>query len=193
MSQTSTEAQENAAMPQASEKLAAAVRPWVAATVVTTIIIALVYAFASLGTRVSWFKTLHVIAVISWFAGIFYLPRLFVYHATVPADDVIGHERFGFMERKPYRFVTPFFVMTFAFGTAMLVEYGMLYVRTNAWLHVKLTLVLLIAGYHLWLGYHGRALRLGRRTRDHKFYRVVNELPVLVLFAIVGLVILKPF
>jgi putative membrane protein len=183
----------NAPSASASDgALMPAVRVWIMAAIVTTVITGLVYALADVGTRVNWFKTLHVIAVISWFAGIFYLPRLFVYHATVEDDDVRGHERFLIMERKLYRFITPFLVMTVTFGTLMIVEYGMDYFRLSRWLHIKITLVLFIIGYHGWLGFHGRALRLGTRTRDHKFYRVVNELPVLLLFAVVGLVILKP-
>ena len=170
-----------------------AVRPWIMACVVAGLITGLVYALADAGTRVNWFKTFHVIAVISWFAGIFYLPRLFVYHESVDDDDTRGHERFLLMERKLYRFVTPFLVMTVTFGTLMIAEYGIDYFRFATWLHVKIALVLIIIGYHGWLGHHGRALRLGTRTRDHKFYRVVNELPVLLLFAVVGLVILKPF
>ena len=192
MTTSAAEPAEPAASPAGDGSLMPAVRPWIMAAVVTAVITGLIYALASVGTRVNWFKTFHVIAVISWFAGIFYLPRLFVYHATVEPDDVRGHERFLIMERKLYRFVTPFLVMTLTFGTLMIVEYGMDYFRLARWLHIKITLVLLIVGYHGWLGYHGRALRLGTRTRGHKFYRVVNELPVLLLFAVVGLVILKP-
>lgn len=179
------------AMKTGDESLMPAVRPWIMASVATTVIAGLIYGLAD--NRMLWFKTFHIVAVVSWFAGIFYLPRIFVYHAAVPDDDGRGHDRFCVMERKLYRFVTVFLVMTTAFGTLMLVEYGYEYFRASLWVHVKITLVLALVGYHLWLGHHGRAVRLGRRTRDHKFYRVINELPVLVLFAVVWLVVFKPF
>lgn len=161
------------------------------ATVATTVFAGLIYGLSD--NRFLWFKTLHIIAVVSWFAGIFYLPRLFVYHAAVDADDERGHQRFCIMEQKLYRFVTVFLVMTVSFGTMLVVEYGLEFFRTAGWLHAKITLVAGLVAYHLWLGHHGRAVRLGRRTRDHKFYRVINELPVLVLFAVVGLAVFKPF
>lgn len=177
------------ANPDAS--LLPAARPWIMAIVVTTIFTVLIFTFSDV-RRLLWFKSLHIIAVVSWFAGIFYLPRLFVYHASVPEDEVASHERFCIMERKLYRFITPFMIMTVSFGFLMLWEYGREYFRTNLWIHHKITLVVLLLGYHGWMGYHGRAVRLGRRTRNHKFYRFVNELPVLILFAVVFLVVFKP-
>lgn len=174
------------------DSTAAMARPYVGATVVSLVLTSLVVFAADAGSRVLWFKTLHVIAVVSWFAGIFYLPRLFVYHATVPESDVEGRERFCLMERKLYRFVTMFMVLTVVFGTAMIVEYGMEFFRLSTWLHVKITLVLALLGFHFWMGAHGRALRGGKPPYSHKRYRVLNELPVLVLFAVVWLVILKP-
>lgn len=173
-----------------ADSLVAAAKPFVMAAVVGAVIVGLVFAFSDL--RLLWWKTLHIISVVSWFAGIFYLPRLFVYHASVSPDDVTGHERFCVMERKLYRFTTPFCVFTVLFGAILVTEYGMAFFKESGWLHAKIGLVLLLVGYHFWLGFHGRAVRLGRRTRDHKFYRVINELPVLVLFAIIYLVVFRP-
>lgn len=142
---------------------------------------------------VLWLKAFHVIFMVAWFAGIFYLPRLYVYHSMVPDDDEAGHERFVVMERKLYRFITPFMVLTAVFGFWMLYEYGLAYLKTNLWLHAKLVLVFVLFGYH---GFLGRLRhKLADKTADHsdRFYRVINEAPVLILFAVVILVIVKPF
>lgn len=136
-----------------------------------------------------WLKALHLIAVICWFAGIFYLPRLFVYHAL--ATEQATRDHFKIMERKLYRFVTPFMLLTLVFGVAMIVQNPTYYLRAG-WLHAKLALVLLLFVYH---GYCGILLkRLARDDiRSHMFYRWFNELPVLLLFAIVILAVVKPF
>lgn len=138
-----------------------------------------------------WLKALHVIAVVCWFAGLFYLPRLFVYHAM--AEDVAGRERFKVMERKLYRGIMwPSLVLTVAFGLWMLAENWAFY-RTQGWLHAKLSLVALLVAYHLACGYFLRAFRDERNTRSHVFFRFFNELPVVALIAIVILVIVRPF
>jgi len=140
-----------------------------------------------------WLKALHIIFMVSWFAGIFYLPRLYVYHAMVPPEDDAGHERFVIMERKLYRFVTPFMVLTTVFGLWMLWLYGADYLRANTWMHVKLTLVTVLIGYHFYLGHLRKKFATREGLRSHVFYRVINELPVLILFAVVILVIVRPF
>lgn len=138
-----------------------------------------------------WLKALHVIAVVCWFAGLFYLPRLFVYHAM--AEDPAGRERFKVMERKLYRGIMwPSLVLTVLFGTWMLASNWAFY-RTQGWLHAKLALVVLLIAYHLACGHFLKALRDDRNTRSHLFFRFFNELPVLALIAIVILVIVRPF
>jgi putative membrane protein len=142
---------------------------------------------------VLWLKAFHVIFMVSWFAGIFYLPRLYVYHAMVPPEDTAGHERFVIMERKLYRFITPFMVLTAVFGFWILYEYGMPYLRTSAWMHVKLALVTALVGYHFYLGHLRKKLADRSTNKSHVFFRFLNEAPVLILFAVVILVIVKPF
>lgn len=138
-----------------------------------------------------WLKALHVIAVVCWFAGLFYLPRLFVYHAM--AEDTVGRERFKVMERKLYRGIMwPSLVLTVLFGGWMLADNWGFY-RTQAWLHAKLGLVALLIAYHLACGHFLAALRDDRNTRSHVFFRFFNELPVIALVAIVILVIVRPF
>ena len=138
-----------------------------------------------------WLKAWHLIAVVSWFAGLFYLPRLFVYHAM--AVDAVGRERFVVMERKLYRGIMwPAMVVTLALGLWMLVLNWEFY-RTQGWMHAKLTLAALLVVYHLLCGKFLRDLREGRSTRSHVFFRVFNELPVLALIGIVILVMVRPF
>ncbi|QJD60186.1 protoporphyrinogen oxidase HemJ [Pseudomonas sp. gcc21] len=137
-----------------------------------------------------WIKAFHIIAVITWFAGLFYLPRLFVYHAA--ADDRPSLERFKIMERKLYRgIMTPSMLVAVALGLWMvMLQPGYL---EQAWLHAKLTLVALIVVYHFACGALLRTFAVDKNTRSHVFYRWFNEAPVLVLVAIVLLVVLKPF
>lgn len=138
-----------------------------------------------------WLKALHVIAVVCWFAGLFYLPRLFVYHAM--AEDAAGRERFKVMERKLYRGIMwPSLVLTVVFGGWMLAGNWGFY-RTQGWMHAKLALVLLLVAYHFACGHFLRALRDDRNTRSHVFFRIFNELPVIALVAIVIFVIVRPF
>ncbi len=138
-----------------------------------------------------WLKALHVIAVVCWFAGLFYLPRLFVYHAA--AEDAVGRERFKVMERKLYRGIMwPSLVVTAVAGVWML-GLNWDYYRTQGWLHAKLALVVLLVAYHFACGHYLRAFAADRNTRSHVFFRVFNELPVLALVAIVILVIVRPF
>lgn len=136
-----------------------------------------------------WVKSLHIIAVISWFAAIFYLPRLFVYHAM--AEDQTGRDRFKIMERKLYRAIgTPAMIATLVFGV-WTASFNWDYYRAATWFWCKVFLVFLVVGYHHACGMYVRKFARDEPVPGHKFFRVFNELPVLVLFAIVFLVVLK--
>lgn len=136
-----------------------------------------------------WLKAFHIIAVVCWFAGIFYLPRLFVYHAL--ATDQATRDHLKTMERKLYRFVTPFAVLTIALGLAM-VLLNPAYAHAG-WLQAKVLLVLPLAVYHWHCGRLVRRFAVDRIDHGHVYYRWFNELPVLLLFAIVILAVVKPF
>ncbi len=134
-----------------------------------------------------WVKAFHIIFVVSWFAGLFYLPRIFVNHAmaTEPAEIA----RLKLMEAKLYRFVTPIAVLALGFGMWLWLGYGI----TGSWLYAKLILVLVLIGYHYYCGILVKQFAADRNTRGHIFYRWFNEIPVLALMAIVILVTVKPF
>ena len=136
-------------------------------------------------------KTLHVVFMVSWFAGLFYLPRLFVYHAMADAGDRVGIERFKLMERKLFfGITTPAAVLTIAFGSWLWVGVG----SGGAWLPAKLALVLVLVALHAYLGALLRAFAQDRNRHGHVFYRWLNEIPALpLLLAIVWLVVAKPF
>ncbi|HQR51401.1 MAG TPA: CopD family protein [Methylophilaceae bacterium] len=134
-----------------------------------------------------WIKALHIIFVTSWFAGLFYLPRLFVNHAMV--EDQAASERLQLMERKLYRFMTPLGVLALVFGFWLWLGYGF----AGGWLHLKLILVVLLVAYHLYCGKLVQDFAYGRNRHSHVWYRWFNELPVLMLFAVVILVVVKPF
>lgn len=137
-----------------------------------------------------WVKSLHIIFMVTWFAGLFYLPRLFVYHTQ--ATDTISLERFKIMERKLYfGIMTPGALFTLIFG-AWLISYDFHGYMHMPWMHLKLTLVLLLIVYHLYLGRCLIAFKAGRNTHGHTFYRFLNEVPVFFLAAIVILVIVRP-
>lgn len=137
-----------------------------------------------------WVKALHIIFIITWFAGIFYLPRLFVYHAS--AEDQVSRERFKVMERKLYRgIMTPSMVLALLFGIWMLfLMPGWL---SSGWMHAKLMLVLGVIVYHFWSGRIMRQFRDDQNQRSHVWFRWFNEAPVLALIGIVILVVVKPF
>lgn len=137
-----------------------------------------------------WIKALHIIFVTSWFAGLFYLPRIFVNHAMV--TDTETSERLKLMEHKLYRFMLPLAILALAFGFWLMFGYGYLQAG-GGWLHAKLALVLLLVGYHLYCGKIMRDFKNDANTRSHVWYRWFNELPVIVLFIIVILVVVKPF
>jgi len=132
-------------------------------------------------------KALHIAFVVSWFAGLFYLPRLFVNHAMV--DDAATRERLALMEYKLYRFMTPIGILAVGLGLWLWFGYGF----GGAWLHAKTTLVVGLVAYHLYCGKLVRDFAAGRNVRSHVWFRVFNEVPVLVLFAVVFLAVLKPF
>jgi putative membrane protein len=136
-------------------------------------------------------KSLHIIFMVTWFAGFFYLPRLFVHHALAAPDDRIGIERFKVMERKLYHgIMTSAAVLTITFGLLLWLGYG----TTGGWLYVKLVLVLALLAFHIYLGMLLRDFAHDRNRHGHVFYRWINEIPALpLLIAIVFLVVLKPF
>lgn len=139
-----------------------------------------------------WLKALHLIFMVTWFAGLFYLPRLFVYHAM--SDDEISNERFKVMERKLFfGIMTPGMIATLLFGIWMLVAYDWEIYAKAGWLHAKLALLALTLGYHylcyLWL----LDFKHDRNLRSHVFYRWMNEVPVLFLLGIIILAVVKPF
>ena len=139
-----------------------------------------------------WLKALHIIFMVTWFAGLFYLPRLFVYHAM--SSDEVSIERFKIMERKLYfGIMTPGMILTLLFGIWMLYDYAWASYGTQIWLHIKLTLITLLVGYHIACGIWLQDFKHDRNTHSHIFYRWVNEIPVLFLFAIILLATLKPF
>jgi protoporphyrinogen IX oxidase len=134
-----------------------------------------------------WVKAFHIVFMVTWFAGLFYLPRLFVYHAM--ATDAASVERFKVMERKLYfGIMTPGAVLTILFGAWLWLGYGF----AGTWLNIKIALVLVLIAYHLYCGKLLIDFRLGRNRRGHVFYRWLNEFPVVVLIAIVVLVVVKP-
>lgn len=138
-----------------------------------------------------WIKALHVIFIVTWFAGIFYLPRLFVYHAM--AEDPISINRFKIMERKLYFGIsTPSAILATIFGIWIILLNPIGYL-SQGWMHAKLALVVVLWAYHLLCYKYLRDFRLDRNKHGHVFYRWFNEIPVLLLVAIVILVIVKPF
>lgn len=135
-----------------------------------------------------WIKALHIIFMVTWFAGLFYLPRLFVYHAM--SSDAAGIERFKIMERKLYYgIMAPGAVLTLGFGLWLWLGYGI----SGGWLHAKLALVAILIAYHLYCGKLLADFKLDRNRHGHVFYRWLNEFPVLILIASVILVVVKPF
>ena len=135
-----------------------------------------------------WVKALHIVFMVTWFAGLFYLPRLFVYHAQ--SSDAVSIERFKVMERKLYwGIMAPGAVLTIVFGLWLWLGYGI----SGGWLHAKLVLVVLLIGYHHACGSLLKKFEQKRNTRSHVWFRWFNEVPVLVLFVTLILVVLKPF
>lgn len=140
-----------------------------------------------------WIKSLHIVFVASWFAGLFYLPRIFVNLAMVPAESVAERERLLLMAHKLYRFSTLIAVPALGFGVWLWVYYGIGWGSGNGWMHAKLAVVLLVIGYHFSCSVMLRRFVEQANRRGHVWYRWFNEAPVLMLLATVLLVVLKPF
>jgi len=138
-----------------------------------------------------WIKALHIIFLVTWFAGLFYLPRLFVYHAD--CNDDTSHARFLVMERKLFAIMTIGAVLTAVFGIWMLAAYAWAAYRELLWLDLKLLLVVVLIGFHIYCGLLVREFRSGTAHHSHVFYRWINEIPALLLIAIVLLAVVKPF
>ncbi len=140
---------------------------------------------------VLWIKTFHIISIITWFAGIFYLPRLFVYHSMATDDATI--KWFKIMESKLYyTIMMPSMIVVIFFGSYLAVLNWHIYYNFY-WLYLKLILVLLLVIYHFYCGHLLMLFKNDNNIRSDKFYRYLNELPVILLVAIVILVIIKPF
>lgn len=136
-----------------------------------------------------WIKTLHLVFVISWFAGLFYLPRIFVNLAAV--DDAATRERLLLMARKLLKFMTVIAVLALAFGMWLWGAYGV--GKQAGWMHAKIVLVLILASYHAYCAHLYLRFTDGRNSRSHVWFRWFNEIPVLLLVAIVALAVGKPF
>jgi putative membrane protein len=140
-----------------------------------------------------WVKSFHIIFVASWFAGLFYLPRIFVNLAMVHADSIAERERLLLMARKLYRFTTLLAAPALVLGLWLWAYYGIGWGPGNAWMHAKLAGVALVIAYHLLCGAMLRQLASGASQTSHVWYRWFNEIPVLLLTAVVILVVVKPF
>ncbi len=135
-----------------------------------------------------WVKAGHIIFMVTWFAGMFYLPRLFVYHAM--SDDQISHERFKIMERKLYYgIMTPGGILTIVFGLWLWLGYGI----SGGWLYTKIAIVIALVFYHIYCGKLLLDFKYNRNRHSHIYYRWFNEAPVIALIAIIILVEVKPF
>lgn len=137
-----------------------------------------------------WLKAFHIIFVVCWFAGIFYLPRILVHYAGSENEAVRAH--LAMMAGKLYRFVTPFMFLTIGFGLALVLQNPQYYLAA-AWMWLKLGGVAFLVGYHLACGRYVNQARENRIEHGHVYFRLFNEIPVLFLFAIVLLAVLKPF
>ncbi len=138
-----------------------------------------------------WVKSFHMIAMVSWFAGLFYLPRIFVYHAGHGDGPV--HEQLCVMERKLYRIIMwPAMMVTVVLGTTLAwIQWG--YVSGEIWFWLKMVLVVALLAFHIHNGIVVKTFAAGKNIRPHAFYRKYNEIPTLILIAIVILVVVKPF
>ena len=138
-----------------------------------------------------WIKAFHLIFMVAWFAGLFYLPRLFVYHSLT--HDAISLERFKVMERRLYLgIMTPAAVLTIIFGLILMMMNWPVY-KHAGWFHTKLLLVLLLLGYHHMCGRIIKRFNNNENTHGDKYYRIFNEIPLLFLIAIVILAVVRPF
>ena len=134
-------------------------------------------------------KALHISMVVAWFAGLFYLPRIFVNLAMVEPDSIAERDRLLLMANKLFRFMTPLGVLAVGFGLWLWLGYGF----SGGWLHAKTTLVGLLVAYHWHCGQLLKTFQNGSNTRRHVWFRFYNEMPVIVMFVVIFLVVLKPF
>lgn len=138
-----------------------------------------------------WIKAFHVIAMVTWFAGLFYLPRLFVYHTQT--KDNISNERFKIMEKRLYYYImTPGGILTTLFGIWLL-SFSYTAYSHMMWLHIKLALVAFLWLFHIYCGYLLHQFKQDKSTKSERFYRILNEFPTIILIAVVILVYVKPF
>ncbi len=140
-----------------------------------------------------WIQALHIVFVASWFAGLFYLPRIFVNLAMVPADSEAERARLLLMARKLYRFMTLLAWPALVLGLVLWLHYGIGRGPGNGWLHAKLAVVVVLLGYHHACGSILRKFEAGRMQRSHVWFRWFNEAPVLLLVLAVCLAVVKPF
>ncbi|MFT4938071.1 MAG: putative membrane protein [Paraglaciecola sp.] len=136
-----------------------------------------------------WLKALHIFFMLAWMAGIFYLPRLFVYHAQ--SQEQVVKDQFKIMERRLWFFVTPFAMLTLLFGLALIYIQGREWFIASSWLHIKLSLVTGLYAYHFYLYKIVKTFARDENKKSHRFYRILNEAPVLVVLMIVLLAVLK--
>ena len=135
-----------------------------------------------------WIKAFHVMAIISWMAGLFYLPRLFVYHADATDETLIT--TFRVMERRLYRAImTPAMIAAWSAGLLLIAIIGL----DHPWLHVKLLMVALLTACHFLFGYHLKRFARGEETRPARYFRIINEIPTLLMIVIVIMVVVRPF
>jgi len=138
-----------------------------------------------------WIKAFHIIAMVAWFAGLLYLPRLFVYHST--ATDKISQDRFVVMEHKLYYYIMhPAMLATLALGAILAMSNWPVY-QVGGWFHAKLLLVIFVMIYHLYCGRLLKQFKVGKNTHSDRFYRYLNEIPTVLLIGIVILVVVRPF
>lgn len=139
-----------------------------------------------------WLKALHIIFVVTWFAGLFYLPRLFVYHTEVSKENPM-YQRFCVMEHKLFwAIMTPSAILTVLFGGGLL-TYWHHALTQSGWLHTKILLVAFLIVYHIFCWRHMKNFKQQNNQKTHVYYRIFNEIPAVILVMIVFLVVLKPF
>lgn len=144
-----------------------------------------------MGDAATWFKALHIIFMVTWFAGLFYLPRLFVYHAKT--TETSGLAQFELMEKRLFILMSIGMLLTIVFGVSILSNWPAESFKQAGWLHAKITLVILLVVYHHWLIKLMKELRSNPQRRSPRYYKWVNEVPTFFLIVIVLLAVLKPF
>lgn len=145
-------------------------------------------------TLYPWSKSLHIISMVAWMAGLFYLPRIFVYHVEEAGIDEHLDRVFGTMERKLLTVImTPAMIATWVFGIILILTPGVVDLARDGWLHVKLVFVLILTWFHFWLAARRRDFATGVNRRSGRRYRLMNEIPTLALVVIVVMVIVRPF